>query len=76
MVESLIMLKRLKNVNDIVNQKINLSGEDSDIIMNDNDIKDWNWIIKGKMCGTNKFANLYTLLTNKMKTHNFYELIR
>ena len=73
MVESLQMLKRLKNVNDLVNKKINLSGEGKDITMNENDIKDWNWIIKGKMSGTNKFANLYTLLTNKMKIHNFYE---
>ena len=76
MVESLQMLKRLKNVNDMLIKKINLSGEGKDIAMNENDIKDWNWIVKGKMCGTNKFANLYTLLTNKMKTHNFYEIIR
>ena len=76
MVESLIMLKRLKNVNDIVNQKINLLGEDKNITMSYNDIKDWNWFIKGKMCGTKKFSNLYNILSNKMKIHNFYELIR
>ena len=76
MVESLQMLKRLKNVNDLVNKKINLLSEDKNYKMNENDIKDWNWFVKGKMRGTNKFANLYTLLTNNMKIHNFYEIIR
>ena len=76
MVENLHMLKRLKNVNDLLNKKINLSTEHKNIILNENDIKDWNWIIKGKMRGINKFPNLYNLLTNKMKIHNFYELIR
>ena len=70
MVENLHMLKRLKNVNDLLNKKINLSTEDKNIILNENDIKDWNWIIKGKMRGINKFPNLYNLLTNKMKIHN------
>lgn len=76
MIESLEMLKRLKNVNDLVNKKINLLREDQNIMMNENDIKDWNWFIKGKMRGTKKFVNLYNLLSNKIKTHNFYELIR
>ncbi len=75
MVESLQMLQRLKNVNDLVNKKINLQGEDKNIMINENDIKDWNWFIKGKMRGTKKFSNLYNILTNKMKIHNFYEMI-
>ena len=44
--------------------------------MNNIDISDWNWIVKGKMHGTEKFTNLYNILSNKMKIHNMFYLIK
>ena len=75
MVESLSMLLRLKNVNDLVNQKINVIKDNKKIDMNNIDISNWNWIVKGKMHGTEKFTNLYNILSNKMKIHNMSSII-
>ena len=74
MPENLQMLLRLKNVTDIVNKKINT--ENNYLFETMKDINDWNWIVKGKMSGTQKFTNLYNILSNKMKTHNIFVLER
>ena len=74
MPENLQMLLRLKNVNDIVHKKINT--ENNYLFETMNDINDWNWIVKGKMCGTQKFTNLYNILSNKMKIHDMFYIIK
>ena len=39
------------------------------------DISDWNWIVKGKMHGTEKFTNLYNILSNKTKKLTRYNVL-
>ena len=68
------MLLRLRNVNDLVNERLGMKdGEKCE--MTEQNRSDWNWIIKGKMTGNKEFTHIYKLLIQKMKGNNIFYLI-
>jgi hypothetical protein len=66
------MLLRLRNVNDLVNERLGLKDKSE---LTEQNRSDWNWIVKGKMTGNKEFTHIYKLLIQKMKANNIFYLI-
>ena len=66
------MLLRLRNVNDLVNERLGMKDKSE---LTEQNRSDWNWIIKGKMTGNKEFTHIYKLLIQKMKGNNIFYLI-
>ena len=68
------MILRLRNVNDMVNERLGMK----DIVkceLTEQNRSDWNWIVKGKMTGNKDFTHIYKLLIQKMKANDIFVLI-
>lgn len=66
------MLLRLRNVNDLVNERLGMKDKSE---LTEQNRSDWNWIVKGKMTGNKEFTHIYKLLIQKMKGNNIFYLI-
>ena len=66
------MLLRLRNVNDLVNERLGMKDKSE---LTEQNRSDWNWIVKGKMTGNKEFTHIYKLLIQKMKANNIFYLI-
>ena len=66
------MLLRLRNVNDLVNERLGLKDKSE---LTEQNRSDWNWIVKGKMTGNKEFTHIYKLLIQKMKANDIFVLI-
>ena len=66
------MLLRLRNVNDLVNERLGMKDKSE---LTEQNRSDWNWIVKGKMTGNKEFTHIYKLLIQKMKANDIFVLI-